>query len=106
MARTAITGYKSYNFVNDKDPVIDEMRTLLQDAGMSYSDVEEAGGPKRGTLYNWFHKNVRRPQHGSIKATVLTVPGCDYGIKYPRGGVKKRAVKKNRDKLPRARRGS
>ena len=66
--------YKSYMF-KDKDPVIDEMRTLLQDeygAGKlterAFKDVEEQGGPAPGTIRNWLYGDTKRPQNASIEA--------------------------------------
>jgi hypothetical protein len=35
--------YKSYSFV-DKDPIIDEVRTIVQASGVSYRQIEEESG--------------------------------------------------------------
>jgi len=63
--------YKSYNF-RDKDPVIDRVRTILQDQGVTYQYVENKSGVTDTTLRNWFQGKTRRPQH----ATVAAVLGC------------------------------
>jgi hypothetical protein len=66
--------YKSYMFTN-KDPVIDEMRTLMQAQygngkidTKAMQDVEDEGGPVANTMYNWFYGKTKRPQNASIEA--------------------------------------
>jgi hypothetical protein len=69
--------YRTYRFI-EKDPVIDKMRTLVQDEGL-YKDlnaVHEISGVSTTTLYNWFHGETRRPQHSTI-AAVLTSLGYE-----------------------------
>ena len=63
--------YRSYNFV-DKDPVIDELRTVVQREGFMkkgglrrlsiLSDVSETA------MHNWFFGQTRRPQNASLEA--------------------------------------
>ena len=67
--------YQSYLFTT-KDPVIDEMRTIVQrelgNAKMtrkSLEVIEANGGPKANTVGNWFFGKVKRPQNASIEAT-------------------------------------
>jgi transcriptional regulator with XRE-family HTH domain len=67
MATTAISTYKTYSFV-DKDPAIDELRTLVQDSELSYDDISEACGVASSTLWNWFNGDTRRPQNASLEA--------------------------------------
>ena len=64
--------YKAYLF-RDKDPVIDELRTIMQDTyGEDWSkklgDVHRNGGPTWGCVHNWFYGKTRRPQSASIEA--------------------------------------
>jgi hypothetical protein len=65
--------YASYMF-RDKDPAIDEFRTVMQDAygdKLGYkemADVEEAGGPTAQTIHNWFFGTTKRPQNATIEA--------------------------------------
>jgi len=59
--------YKSYVFRN-KDPVIDETRTLVQDSGSSYAEISKDSGVSVTTLYAWFHGKTKRPQSASIEA--------------------------------------
>jgi transcriptional regulator with XRE-family HTH domain len=70
--------YKSYNFKN-KDPAIDELRTVVKDEGVSYQQISDASGVSSGTMYNWFHGATRRPQHASIMA-VARAMGYDYQL--------------------------
>jgi len=62
-----ISQYLSYRFV-DKDPVIDELRTLIADDGSSWQDINARSGVSVTTLRGWFTKNTRRPQSASIEA--------------------------------------
>lgn len=65
--------YKSYVF-RDKDPAIDALRTLVQDAnggklnGVGLTAIETGGGPKAGTMRNWFFGKTRRPQNATLEA--------------------------------------
>lgn len=68
--------YKSYSF-RTKDPVIDELRTVVKDEAVSYQQVADASGVSAGTLHNWFQGETRRPQHASIMA-VTRAMGYDY----------------------------
>jgi transcriptional regulator with XRE-family HTH domain len=70
--------YKSYSF-RTKDPVIDELRTVVKDEAVSYQQISEASGVSAGTLHNWFHGTTRRPQHASIMA-VTRAMGYDYEL--------------------------
>lgn len=70
--------YKSYNFI-DKDPIIDEIRTVYQDSGVNYRWVNEHSGVSQGTLNNWFSGVTRRPQAATINA-VLRSLGYKLGI--------------------------
>jgi hypothetical protein len=76
--RTTIKGsnrlYQAYLF-RDKDPAIDEFRTVAQDhygkrnlAGSDYADIEENGGPVAGTIKQWLEGKTRRPQNCTLEA--------------------------------------
>ena len=62
-----LKAYKSYVF-RDKDPIIDKTRTVVEDAKMSYSEVEAKSGVSASTMYNWFQGRTRRPQFATINA--------------------------------------
>lgn len=59
--------YKSYSF-RTKDPVIDELRTLVRDSKKSYTMISNTSNVSASTLHNWFHGETRRPQSASIEA--------------------------------------
>ncbi len=59
--------YKSYSFVS-KDPIIDAFRTLREDPGLSFTEINGDGGPPPGTMRSWEYGNVRRPQFATIWA--------------------------------------
>jgi hypothetical protein len=65
--------YRSYMF-RSKDPVIDQLRTALQDKLGSQFDfgdlkkIEEDGGPTAGAMAGWFWGETKRPQNSSIEA--------------------------------------
>jgi hypothetical protein len=57
----------------DKDPVIDQLRTMIKDefGGCDYSalnKIHEAGGPTVGCMANWFFGETKRPQNPTVEA--------------------------------------
>ena len=70
--------YKSYSFV-DKDPIIDEVRTVFQDAGVTKQWIEENSGVTAQTLHHWFEGKTRKPQAATINA-VLRALGHKLGV--------------------------
>jgi transcriptional regulator with XRE-family HTH domain len=81
MPRT-INQYLSYSFV-DKDPIIDRMRTLIADEGVTYDDVHIKSGVAVSTLHNWFLGKTRRPQFATIMAVAR---GLGYDLTLTRRG--------------------
>ena len=67
--------YRDYRFI-DKDPIIDRLRTAVQDSGMSYRDIHEREGISTSTLCNWFSGPTRRPQFCTVMA-VFRACGVD-----------------------------
>jgi hypothetical protein len=65
--------YKAYLFTT-KDPVIDELRTLAEDFfkekvnGKNLGEIEKGGGPKIGTMKQWFFGKTKRPTNATIEA--------------------------------------
>lgn len=67
--------YGSYRF-RTKDPVIDELRTLIQDhvgegqhiRHRHLSKVERDGGPSATASRNWFFGKTKRPQSAAVEA--------------------------------------
>jgi hypothetical protein len=70
--------YKSYNFV-DKDPMIDEIRTIVEQSGASYRWVHENSGVGATTISKWFDGQTRRPQAATMNA-VLRSLGYKLGV--------------------------
>ena len=67
--------YKSYAFT-EKDPIIDRMRTLIQDQGLGYEFISAGSDVSRNTLRAWFDGKTRRPQYATV-AAVLAVLGYE-----------------------------
>jgi hypothetical protein len=76
MAKGKKTGrlrlYRSYVFRN-KDPVVDELRTIINDTFGSVShkalkQIEADGGPTISAMDGWFKGNTKRPQSASVEA--------------------------------------
>jgi transcriptional regulator with XRE-family HTH domain len=59
--------YKSYSFI-DKDPIIDEVRTIVQMSGATYKKIEEDSGVTSATLRAWFQGKTRKPQAATLNA--------------------------------------
>jgi hypothetical protein len=70
--RTLVT-YKAYNF-KDKDPVIDQLRTMAQDTygakitAKALRQIHEAGGPSTACMAGWFSGETKRPQNPTVEA--------------------------------------
>jgi len=75
MAKRTIQVYRSYAF-KDKDPVIDRLRTVVQDSKKSYRDLHDDCGISLSTLTNWFSGSTRRPQFCTVMA-VFRACGVD-----------------------------
>jgi hypothetical protein len=79
--------YKSYMF-RRKDPVIDELRTIIQDetgdkqlATKTLKAIETEGGPTLSCLQGWFRGKTNRPQSATIEA-------CGRAMGYKRTWIK------------------
>ena len=65
--------YKSYVF-KAKDPSIDELRTVVEDhfgrrvTRKDCKQIELGGGPRSGTVANWFFGATKRPQSATLEA--------------------------------------
>lgn len=64
--------YKAYNFRN-KDPVIDQLRTMARDVygkldAKAMRQIHEAGGPTISCMNAWFNGKTLRPQNPSTEA--------------------------------------
>jgi hypothetical protein len=61
--------YRTYRFI-DKDPVIDELRTIVQDENLMrrLGIVSRLSGVSEAALTNWFKGDTKRPQNASVMA--------------------------------------
>jgi transcriptional regulator with XRE-family HTH domain len=78
MAKRTINAYKSYSF-KDKDPVIDRLRTIIQDESVSYAEIHAMSGVTQTTLWNWFSGSTKRPQFATVMAVARSL-GYDMQI--------------------------
>jgi len=82
---------RTYRFM-DKDPVKDELQTMLQDVGMfeRLDHVAEMASLAKQTLRNLFHGDTRKPQNA-------TVMGIVTAMGYQRKFVKERKLDIDRE---------
>lgn len=66
--------YRTYRY-KDKNPVIDKIRTIVQDEGLfkKLEVLHQLSGVSRTTLDNWFHGETKNPQHHTIAAVVTSL---------------------------------
>lgn len=64
--------YRSYSF-KDKDPVIDRIRTMVKDEGLSYGEIHVISGVSDTTLRNWFDGETKKPQYATIAAVTSSL---------------------------------
>lgn len=66
--------YRTYRFL-DKDPVIDELRTLVSGEGLmkKLDLVHQISGVATTTLDNWFHGDTVSPQNRTIMAVATSL---------------------------------
>lgn len=82
----ALVTYKTYRFM-DKDPMIDKLRTVVQDAypgrkgldksKIAYSKISAESGVSEHCLRNWFEGDTRRPQFATMCAVARA---ADYDL--------------------------
>jgi hypothetical protein len=68
--------YRTYRWLaKEKNPVIDKVRTIVQDEGLftKLGIVHEISGVATTTLNNWFHGETINPQHGTIMAVLSSL---------------------------------
>jgi hypothetical protein len=61
--------YRTYMF-KDKDPVIDRIRTIMRDEGISERDLHIVSGVSTTTFHNWFKGETMKPQYATVAASV------------------------------------
>ena len=77
--------YKSYNF-QDKDPIIDEIRTVVQASGWSHLRIQEESGVTAKTLRDWFQGQTRRPQAATLNAVARALRLVEFVAAGPAEG--------------------
>ncbi|HEY2210293.1 MAG TPA: hypothetical protein VGH62_01495 [Bradyrhizobium sp.] len=70
--RSVLHLYRSYNFVN-KDPVIDGIRTMIQDEGLKQNQVHVLSGVAATTLHNWLDGPTQQPRFSTIAAVAASM---------------------------------
>lgn len=68
--------YKSYVFI-DKDPMIDQVRTVIQDSHMTYKAISEASGVTANTIGKWLDGATKKPQAATFNAVLRA---CGYKL--------------------------
>ena len=87
--------YKSYSFI-DKDPLIDEIRTVFEASGATYKWVHDESGVTRNTISNWFDGKTKRPQAATVNA-VLRALGYKLAIVHDHNVTITETPRKPRD---------
>jgi transcriptional regulator with XRE-family HTH domain len=73
--------YHTYTWGGEHDPIIDALKTCMQDEGLTPQQLSDESGTSMSTLYNWFDGKVKQPRHSTIKATIRALgPSYDYVI--------------------------
>lgn len=71
--------YRTYRF-RDKDPVIDKIRTLVQDSKETYTTISEESGVSTATMHNWFMGETRKPQFATVNAIARAL-GHEFALR-------------------------
>lgn len=71
-------GYRFYNFVRNKDPKIDEVRTITQDEGFygkkgGLNRLSLLTGVSVSTYLGWFEGETRMPKSATMGATLAAL---------------------------------
>lgn len=70
--------YRSYSFI-DKDPAIDKIRTIVEDAGVNEDQLHVLSGVGQATFASWFRGKTKRPQHTTLAAAAGAL-GYDWEL--------------------------
>src|SRR5262245_6187408 len=93
--------YKSYSFI-DKDPVIDKLRTIVEDEGESYTAIHDMSGVSTTTLWNWFSGETKRPQYASVMAVARALGWDMQLVKMYASDKPSRKAPKYKSRKPRS----
>lgn len=68
--------YRSYVF-KDKDPIIDLVRTVVQESEMSYGEISDKSGVSTSAINGWLNGATLRPQFCTANAVFRS---CGYTL--------------------------
>ena len=77
--------YKSYVF-KDKDPIIDVIRTVIQESGDSYQAVSDTSGVSVSAINGWLNGATMRPQFCTANAVLRSRGYTLVPVKMKHGG--------------------
>src|SRR5262245_54628861 len=86
---------RKYQFV-DKDSVIDAIRTIRDDEGLSNADLHAISGHATTTYNGWFDGDVRNPKHAVVTNTAASLGYVRHDTLNKDGTVNVRYVKAQR----------
>ena len=81
--KRGILTWTAYQFV-DKDPALYAAKTVIQDSGLSFKEIYEAGGVTPATQKRWFNGNARSCRMDALMATIRAAGG-DITFTSPKG---------------------
>ena len=84
--------YRSYRFI-DKDPIVDAVRTVVQDTKLKQAQVAQLSGVAGTTLHNWFDGPTRRPNNATVTAVTASLGYVRRDTLAADGTVRVRYVK-------------
>jgi hypothetical protein len=64
--------YEAYYFrSNEQDPIVDWLKSKKGET--KDGEIEDGGGPQRGTLRNWWSGKTRSPKFTTVAATCVVL---------------------------------
>lgn len=78
--RRILQPYRSYAYRDGKDPAIFEIKTMVQDEGVTEAQLHVLSGVSTSTFANWFRGDTRRPTHACL-AAVAGALGHEYVLR-------------------------
>src|SRR5262249_31194533 len=74
-----LTTYKFNWRKGEQDPVVDRVRTCMQDSGYTIARIARDSGVAYGTLSNWMDGTTMRPQYATLCAATRAM-GFDFAV--------------------------
>lgn len=85
-----ISVYRSYNFKN-KNPIIDLLRTIMQDLGWSCQKLADETGLSHSCVWQIFEGETCDPRHSTVARMAIAFGHADMAI-APEAKPKLRAI--------------